>query len=74
MGARANPGDGQRIEVQFIHEDEVIVVDDLDGSPNDIGDAVARTLEAANADDGQRELETALGGSASVISRLSRRP
>jgi hypothetical protein len=67
-------GDDQRIEVQYTLEDEVLIVEHLDDPPEDFGDALARTLQATSAADGERELEAGLGGTSASIQRVSRRP
>lgn len=74
MTPPAEPGDAQRIEVQYTLEDEVLIVEHLDDPPEDFGDALARTLEASNVDDGERELEAGLGGTSASLQRVSRRP
>ena len=74
MTPPTQPGDDQRIEVQYTFEDEVLIVEHLDDPPEDFGDALARTLEAPTIEDGERELEAGLGGSSASIQRVSRRP
>jgi hypothetical protein len=74
MNPPSKPGEGQRIEVQYTIEDEVLIIEHLDDPPEDFGEALARTLEAAGVDDGERELEAGLGGTSASIQRVSRRP
>ena len=64
----------QRIEVQYTLEDEVLIIDHLDDPPEDFGEALARTLGAHDAADGERQLEAGLGGSSVSVQRVSRRP
>ena len=82
-GATGNPcpmtpptksGDDQTIEVQYTLEDEVLIVEHLDHSPEDFGESLARTLEAPGPAEGERELEAGLGGTGASIQRVSRRP
>jgi hypothetical protein len=74
MTPSTKPGDEQRIEVQYTFEDEVLIIEHLDDPPEDFGEALARTLEASNIDDGEKELEAGLGGTTASIQRVSRRP
>ena len=74
MTLSAKSGDDQRIEVQYTLEDEVLIIENLDGSPEDFGDALARTLDAASPAQGEKELEAGLGGTSASIQRVSRRP
>jgi hypothetical protein len=74
MNPPSKPGEAQRIEVQYTIEDEVLIIEHLDDPPEDFGEALARTLEAAGVDDGERELEAGLGGTSASIQRVSRRP
>jgi hypothetical protein len=74
MTGPPKPGDDQRIEVQYTFEDEVLIIEHLDDPPEDFGDALARTLQAASVDDGERELEMGLGGTSASVQRVSRRP
>ena len=67
-------GAGERIEVQYTLEDEVLIIDHLDDPPEDFGEALARTLQAEDAADGKRELEAGLGGTSASVQRVSRRP
>ena len=60
--------------MQYTIEDEVLIIEHLDDPPEDFGEALARTLEAAGVDDGERELEAGLGGTSASIQRVSRRP
>lgn len=74
MTPPSKSGDDQRIEVQYTLEDEVLIIEHLDDPPEDFGEALARTLEASNIDDGEKELEAGLGGTTASIQRVSRRP
>ena len=65
---------GERIEVQYTLEDEVLIIDHLDDPPEDFGEALALTLQADDAADGERMLEAGLGGSSATVQRVSRRP
>ena len=47
-------GAGERIEVQYTLEDEVLIIDHLDDPPEDFGEALALTLGADDAADGKR--------------------
>ena len=67
-------GENQRIEVQYTLEDEVLIIDHLDDPPEDFGEALARTLRADDAADGERQLEACLGGTSASVQRVSRRP
>ena len=67
-------GEPQRIEVQYTLEDEVLIIDHLDDPPEDFGEALARTLGAADAAEGERQLEAGLGGTSASVQRVSRRP
>ena len=67
-------GDDQTIEVQYTLEDEVLIVEHLDDSPEDFGESLARTLGAPGPAEGERELEAGLGGTGASIQRVSRRP
>ena len=67
-------GAGERIEVQYTFEDEVLIVEHLDDPPEDFGEALARTLEASSIEDGERMLEAGLGGTSASVQRVSRRP
>jgi hypothetical protein len=60
--------------VQYTFEDEVLIIEHLDDPPEDFGEAIARTLEAPSAEDGEKELEAGLGGTSASIQRVSRRP
>lgn len=70
----AGSGQDQRIEVQYVLEDEVLVVDNLDDPPDDFGDALARSLSAPTVDEGRRELEAGLGGTSASVQRVARHP
>ncbi len=74
MSGPTEAGEHQRIEVQYTLEDEVLIIDHLDDPPEDFGEALARTLQANDAADGERELEAGLGGTSASIQRVSRRP
>ena len=74
MGEPTMAGEQQRIEVQYTLEDEVLIIEHLDDPPEDFGEALARTLEADDAADGERQLEAGLGGTSASIQRVSRRP
>jgi len=74
MSGPTGTGEHQRIEVQYTLEDEVLIIDHLDDAPEDFGDALARTLGADDAADGERQLEAGLGGSSVSVQRVSRRP
>ena len=67
-------GAGERIEVQYTLEDEVLIIDHLDDPPEDFGEALALTLGADDAADGERMLEAGLGGTSASVQRVSRRP
>jgi hypothetical protein len=67
-------GENQTIEVQYTLEDEVLIIDHLDDPPEDFGEALARTLRADDAADGERQLEAGLGGTSASVQRVSRRP
>ena len=60
--------------MQYTLEDEVLIIDHLNDPPEDFGDTLARSLQANDAADGERELEVGLGGSSASIQRVSRRP
>ena len=64
----------QVIEVQYTLEDEVLIIDHLDDPPEDFGEALALTLSADDAADGERMLEAGLGGTSALVQRVSRRP
>ena len=74
MSGPTETGEHQRIEVQYTLEDEVLIIDHLDDPPEDFGEALARTLQAEDAADGERELEAGLGGTSASVQRVSRRP
>ena len=74
MSGPSEPGEMQRIEVQYTLEDEVLIIEHLDDPPEDFGEALARTLEANDAADGERQLEAGLGGTSASVQRVSRRP
>jgi hypothetical protein len=67
-------GEHQVIEVQYTREDEVLIIDHLDDPPEDFGEALALTLGADDAADGERMLEAGLGGTTASVQRVSRRP
>ena len=74
-GGMSEPmGAGERIEVQYTLEDEVLIIDHLDDPPEDFGEALALTLGADDAADGERMLEAGLGGTSASVQRVSRRP
>ena len=74
-GGMSEPmGAGERIEVQYTLEDEVLIIDHLDDPPEDFGEALALSLGADNAADGERMLEAGLGGTTVSVQRVSRRP
>jgi len=74
MSGPTEAGEQQRIEVQYTLEDEVLIIDHLDDPPEDFGEALARTLQADDAADGERQLEAGLGGTSASVQRVSRRP
>ena len=74
MNPPSRTGEDQRIEVQYTLEDEVLIIEHLDDPPEDFGEALARTLDAADAAEGERELEAGLGGTSASVQRVSRRP
>jgi hypothetical protein len=74
MSGPTEAGEQQRIEVQYTLEDEVLIIDHIDDPPEEFGEALARTLQAADAADGERELEAGLAGTSASIQRVSRRP
>jgi hypothetical protein len=74
MSEPTDTGEQQRIEVQYTLEDEVLIIEHLDDPPEDFGEALARTLEADDAADGERQLEAGLGGTSASVQRVSRRP
>jgi hypothetical protein len=74
MSGPTEAGEQQRIEVQYTLEDEVLIIDHIDDPPEDFGEALARTLQAEDAADGERELEAGLAGTSASIQRVSRRP
>ena len=74
MSGPTEAGEHQRIEVQYTLEDEVLIIDHLEDPPEDFGEALARTLQAEDAADGERQLEAGLGGTSASIQRVSRRP
>jgi hypothetical protein len=74
MSGPTEAGEHQRIEVQYTLEDEVLIIDHIDDPPEDFGEALARTLQADDAADGERELVAGLGGTSASVQRVSRRP
>jgi len=74
MNPASSTGEDQRIEVQYTLEDEVLIIEHLDDPPEDFGEALARTLQADDAADGERQLEAGLGGTSASVQRVSRRP
>jgi hypothetical protein len=74
MSGSTEAGEDQVIEVQYTLEDQVLIIENLDDPPEDFGEALARTLQAEDAADGERQLEAGLGGTSASVQRVSRRP